>query len=198
MGFHFRALRTDPERREYLDQFCAQLARKSGGSLALTIATERIAHCTHVVGVFDDAGAMVAGYIVNLGPRLVLLSVMPEGPRAAWLARVPLEEQAELNLIWRNQGIGHVTFALLVWPRIIRDCVTCGRAYILGSGYENPLNHWYRSVDPELVYDGPSTTSGLRVFVYAYTRPRLVGTYFASAIDNFVRALLRKRQGRSV
>jgi hypothetical protein len=192
----FRDLHSEAEHSEYLDQFCAQLARKSGGALKLTIPTARIEHCTRVVGVFDRAGAMVGGYIVNRGPKLVLLSVVPEAQREAWLRRVPLEAQAELNLIWRNKGIGHTTFALLVWTRIIWDCITCGRPVILGSGYENPLNRWYKILEPEMVYSGPSATSGLEVHVYAYSRAKLLGTYAASFVDSFMTAPLRRVRGR--
>jgi hypothetical protein len=189
--YAFRELHTEPERREYLDSFCAQLARRSGGALELTIPTSRIERCTGVVGVFNRAGEMVAGYIVNPGPHFILLSVIPAEAREAWLGRVPLHDQVELNLIWRGAKISHTTFAMVVWPRIIWDCVTCGRARILGSGYENPLNRWYQILRPERIYDGPSTTSGLQVYVYAYTRAKIAGTYFASLADN----LLRRRGG---
>lgn len=192
--YAFRELHTEAERADYLDRFCAQLNRRSGGALALSIPPSRIARCTGVIGVFDRAGEMVAGYIVNRGPHLVLLSVIPDAVRDAWLKRVPLEEQAELNLIWRGPGIGHAAFALIVWPRIIWDCITCGRPRVIGSGYENPLNRWYKIARPEMIYDGPSTTSGLQVYIYAYTRARLVATYFASLADNAVRRGARRKR----
>ncbi|SFU06855.1 hypothetical protein SAMN05660657_05325 [Geodermatophilus amargosae] len=194
--FSFRDLHTEAEHREFLNQFCAELARRSAGALELTIPTSRIERCTRVVGVFDRAGAMVGGYIVNLGPELILLSVVPQGPRQTWLQRVPLEQQAELNLIWRNEGIGHTAFALLVWTRIIYDCVRCGRPVILGSGYENPLNRWYKIMGPEMIYAGPATSSGLTVYVYAYSRAKLIGTYAASFVDSFAAKPLRRLRGR--
>lgn len=185
--YSFRELHTEAERSEYLGNFCAQLARRSGGALQLAIPPSRIGRCTGVVGVFDRTGEMVAGYIVNRGPHLILLSVIPAEAREAWLSRVPLHDQTELNLIWRGPKISHTTFALVVWPRIIWDCVRCGRARILGSGYENPLNRWYQILRPEMIYAGPSSTSGLQVYIYAYTRAKIVGTYFASLADNFLR-----------
>lgn len=191
----FRLLESLIERRAFFEAFCLQLADRSGGALSIEPRVERIAHCTRVVGVFDRRGRMVGGYIVNDGPNLVLLSVVPEPERAAWTARVDLADVCELNLIWRNDGIGHTAFALAVWPRIIADCVTRGRRYILGSGYANPLDRWYRALDPELIFSGPSTTSGLHIYVYAFTRTRMVGTWFASAFDSFVLRPLR-RAGR--
>jgi hypothetical protein len=70
--YAFRELHTEPERREYLDSFCAQLARRSGGALELTIPTSRIERCTGVVGVFNRAGEMVAGcaWIARRDPGL--------------------------------------------------------------------------------------------------------------------------------
>ncbi|KIG17874.1 hypothetical protein DB30_02497 [Enhygromyxa salina] len=193
--YSFRELCSRSEHQRFLDGFCAQLERRSQGAFTLNPPVERIAHCTRIVGVFDAHGELVGGYVVNDGPTLVLLSVVPEPQREAWSRDVDLSDVCELNLIWRD-GIGHTAFALLVWPRIIADCVTRGRSVILGSGYENKLDRWYRALDPELVYEGPSTTSDNVIFVYAFTRARLVGTYCASFIDNFVAAPWRRRKAR--
>lgn len=190
----FRLLRTESERQVFLDRFVRQLARRSGGALTLDAPVERIAHCTRVVGIFDARGEMVGGYVINEARPLVLLEVVPPVDRAAWLPRVQAQEVCELNLIWRGPGLGHTRFALVVWPRIILDCITRGRRWILGSGYDNRLDRWYRALDPELLYEGPSTTSGLLIYVYAFTRARLVATYFASIVDDLVVAPWRRRR----
>lgn len=193
MAYRHRTLRTQRELRIFLDHFSDQLSRRSGGGLRLQIPTSRIEPCTRVVGVFNEHEEMVGGYVIHDGPALILLSVIPDEARAAWLVDHPLADQCELNLIWRNAGISHTAFALRVWPRIIAACVTNGRRWILGSGYDNSLHRWYRSVRPELIYAGPSTTSGIQVYIYAYTRARIAATYVASLLDSFLVAPWRRR-----
>jgi hypothetical protein len=186
LGWTFRDLRRDAEHAAFTEQFCAQLERRSKGDIRIAIAGERIAGCKRVIGVFAG-DEMVAGYIIHDGPELLLLKVVPEDIRDAWTRDHALSDTCELNLIWRNAGISDVAFALVVWPRIILDCVRNGRKYILGSGYDNPLKQRYTSVDPEMVYAGPSLTTGVQVYIYAYTRPKIVATFFVSFAEKFFR-----------
>lgn len=182
----FRALRTAAEREAFMQGFCAQLARRSGGALALSAGGERIARCDRVVGIHRE-GRLVGGFVVNDGPELVLLDVVPPDARAPWQPRA--RSACELNLIWRDPSLPHALFASVVWPRIIAECLARRRRFILGSGYDNPLDRWYRILDPELVYEGRSRTSPLHVRIYAYTRPKLLGTFAASALTHAARSV---------
>jgi hypothetical protein len=47
-----------------------------------------------------------------------------------------------------------------------------------------------------MIYAGPATSSGLTVYVYAYSRAKLIGTYVASFVDSFVAKPLRRLRGR--
>jgi hypothetical protein len=191
--YAIRPIRSQAELQAFRDGFCSQLERRSNGTLRLNLPVERLALCTRVMGVFDRRGALVGGYAVHDGPEWLILRVTPPEVREAWLGRVGPDQVCELNFIWRNAGIGHTAFAVLVWPRIIAQCVGNGRRHIVGSGYDNPLNRWYSRVRPELIYAGPSLTSGLDVYVYAYTRPKLVATYCASFVDDLVVRARRPR-----
>ncbi|MDB5101440.1 MAG: hypothetical protein JWM80_5861, partial [Cyanobacteria bacterium RYN_339] len=136
-------------------------------------------------GVFRGE-QLVAGYVIHNGPGFYLLDNVPEADRAAWIAVNAASDTCELSMIWRNRGISDVAFALVVWPRIILDCVTNGRRHILGSSYDNPLNQRYQAAQPAMIYAGPSLVHGRQNFIYAYTRPKLVATFFVNFAGKFL------------
>jgi len=188
--FAFRHLTSDSDLATFGDHFAAQMDRRSKGALPLRVPLTRLQASTRVIGVFQG-DAMVAGYVVHDGPGLYLLNNIPEEQRAAWLAANDAHDACELAIIWRNDGIGDIAFAFVVWPRIILDCVRTGRSMILGSGYDNPMNQRYRSARPTVIYSGPSAMTGLHTYVYVYSRLKLIATFFVSFADKFFRRLSR-------
>jgi hypothetical protein len=147
---------------------------------------------SRTVGCFDASDRLVAGWVVQEADPLIALAAIPELEREAFHARTPREQLCELTAIWRNDDISSNAFALIVWPKIVLDCVTRGRSHILGIGYRNTMNDIYSRVRPTLIYQGPhEVLADTEVFVYDYSRANMIGTLFANLVVRKLVPLLR-------
>lgn len=194
------------EREEAFAAFKAgydgQIAARSGGTLTSVVRLEYLRAASRPTACFDRHGRMVAGWVIQERDPLIVLQAMPAAERAAFLATTERGQLLELTAIWRNDGISADAFAAIVWPRIIFDCVTRGRAHILGIGYRNTMNEVYGRVRPRLLYSGPSQTlADTEVFVYCYSRASLCATYCSNLVARKLAPagakLVRALRGRS-
>jgi len=198
--YRFKKLTTSSQFSTFKQGYDSQIQRRSDSKLKSIVKTEYLAEASRPMGCFDRQGRMVAGYVVQEWDPLIIPAAMPAEERATFFSNTPREVLCELTAIWRNDGISGNAFAAIVWPRIILDCITRGKPYILGIGYSNTMNDIYRRVRPRLVYNGPSQTiEDTEVFIYAYSRPILVATYFANLANRKIIPALKflKRRGKA-
>ncbi len=196
----FRELTTEQEFVAFKDGYESNLRRRSDERLQCTVPLEYVA-TSRAVGCFDGRGQMVAGFIMRYEGPLRCVSAVPKHAQdvSPLLWECDGQDLCELTCIWRSKGISHTAFALVVWPKIIADCVSSGRKYILGLGFNNTMNDIYRICRPVQVYAGPSAAAetNTQVFIYAYTRHGIALTYVTNFWDRMM-VLPVKRLGRSL
>ncbi len=195
---HFAQLTSEADYAAFKRGYDGQMARRSSGAIRSVVKVEYLRRATHPMGCFDAAGRMVAGWVIQERPPMLVPMAMPEDLRGRYLASVMPDQLCELTAIWRNGGITANAFAAVVWPRLVFDCITRGRRHILGIGYRNTMNEIYGRIAPTLVYNGPSQTiADTEVFVYDYSRSSMVGTLAANLVVRKLLPLVRRRPART-
>lgn len=187
-----RVLSADADLLAFKHGYEAALSTRSGDRLRCTVPMEYL-RSSVVTGILDDEGALGGGYIVRHEAPFRCLGAVPEAVDPAWLTGKGPAQMCELTCIWRNDAIDASTYATRVWPRIILDCVTSRKSWILGVGFDNRMNEVYRAGGPVPVYDGPGASAELdtEVHVYAYTRTAMVVTF----VRNFVQKMILRPLG---
>jgi len=128
-------------------------------------ADELVAY-DRVMGLVDDHGALLGGYVVNLTPRRTW-AALSEGARHAVGARMDVtRDAAEIVCVWKRRAIDRRTFALRVWAPTIVQLLSLPRRYIFGMAYRaHGLDGGYRRFRPVIVQDG-AHANDLRVFYF--------------------------------
>jgi hypothetical protein len=175
----FKILSTEKDFEQYqigfLDEFL-RLTQQTG-----TPIPSEYLKSSKVVGVINDAGIMVAGYILNSRQPFRLLEFVPEVPRKklslpdgkAW------NDCVEVTCVWKlpNQ-VSHLFMTSRFWPRVQVEILTSGKALMLGHTQNAKLNQFYSFARPLTLYEGISTF-GLPSTLFVYRRWQNVACYFA-------------------
>src|SRR5262249_13623438 len=127
-----------------------------------------------VTGVYDDAGRMVAGYIVNTAQPLRLVGFVPPEARATMVLPrgASWDDCAELTCAWKRPGVPAAFMARRFWLRAHLEMLGTRRRWMLGHAENERLDAMYTKSGPRTLYAGPSV-NGLPSRLFAYGR--LVG-----------------------
>ncbi|MCH9681727.1 MAG: hypothetical protein K0V04_09865 [Deltaproteobacteria bacterium] len=198
LGHHFDELSTPEQLHRFKQRYEAAIVSASKGKTTTSVPMEYLDKA-RVFGLHDASRQLVGGFVINFEAPLLVLGTVPPSARDAWLRVSPLRDQCELVAIWKAPHLPQAAAAFVLWPRIIRECATAGRKYILGLGYQNRMNAVYRVARPTQLYSGLRTDKPeLRqhVTIYAYTPLSITLTYVTNLCTELVLKPPRRMLGR--
>ena len=195
----FKELREPAECEFFKNGYEINLKHRSGGQLQCTVPASYVIS-SRAVGCFDRHGRMVGGYIIRDHEPFRCLTAIPDtvSETSAFLRRYNAQEMCESTCIWRSSSLSSTAFSLVVWPKIVTDCVRSRRKFILGVGFDNRMNDVYKMARPIHIYAGISASPelGTMVFLYAYTRSSIILTYLAKFWKRLIVDPLGRRRKR--
>ena len=170
----FRVLRQISEFEEYQRGFAENYAFKTdraGSVVPIDYLTR-----SRVVGVFNGAGDLVAGYVIGTCAPFRLLTFVPEASRSEVLlpGNPDGSDCAEVAAIWKAPGVSNVFMSLRFWPHVLSDVLRSGKKFLLGHNQSERLDQLYTGLAPVTLYFGDSEF-GLpsRLFYYGRGKIRL-------------------------
>ncbi|MCX4246553.1 hypothetical protein [Paraliomyxa miuraensis] len=185
---HFEPIESSSARRSFKHRYETCVRERSKGRIETTVE-EAYLERARVTGLFDARGELVGGFVINATSPLLLLGPLPPAVREDWLARHPEPTQCELVAIWKAPAISQAVSAMVLWPRIVHDCVRMGRSHILGLGYDNRMNEIYGIARPVRIYAGPRADKPQlqqHVSVYAFTPLSITLTYCTNVVTELL------------
>jgi hypothetical protein len=186
MRYEFRRLYAERDLLAFKDGYESGLRGRSGSRLQCQVPLDYL-RTSRVIGCWSKRdGRLVGGYVLRNSAPFRAIEAIPAAARA--------DDLCELTCIWRNDGLSTAYTAVLLWPRIITDCVRNDRRYILGIGFDNKMNDVYGRVSPRRIYDGPGASQdlALEVHIYAFTRARIAANFVTNFYLKMVVSPLRK------
>jgi hypothetical protein len=208
----FRKLKDNHELNQFREEFLKSIQqRKDGPSVTKDQSAKdqnsndkttsdlplAYLHANTVIGVFNPAGKMVAGYILGTEEPLRLLEFVPESARASLIVPFGLQwsDCCEITCAWRLPEISLLFMSSQFWPRAFIGVLQSGKKLLLGHNQNPRLDKFYTTTGPVTIYSGISTF-GLASRLFAYSRSRMVISILGFWIYETPRRSLKKIMNR--